>query len=145
MSDVDKRLKDFIQVVEKRQIKRLQLLGELCVSHARDFNKIGAFLNQTGNLRSSIGYVVFKNGISVHSNYEVVLNGNEGVEAGKELANKVGSKYSDGVVLVVTAGMNYALYVEAKGRDVLTSAENMAQQELPKMLEALKRNIGKIE
>lgn len=145
MSDVDKRLKDFLRTIEKRQIERLQYLGELCVSHARSIPKEIGFTDQTGNLRSSIGYVIFKNGISVHSNYETVLKGNEGVKAGKELSKKVGSKYSDGIVLVVTAGMNYALYVEAKGRDVLTSAENMAQQELPKMLEALKRNIGKIE
>jgi len=41
------------------------------------------------------------------------------------------------------AGMNYAIYLEAKGRDVLTSAEQLAQQELPRMLSELVSNINK--
>jgi hypothetical protein len=144
VEDVQKRFDKFLQVIEKRQIERLQYLGELCVIHARSVPKDVGFEDQTGNLRSSIGYVVFKNGISVHENYDKVKGGSVGVASGKDLAKSVGSKYTSGIVLVVTAGMNYALYVEAKGRDVLASAEAMAQQELPKILEALKRNIGKL-
>ena len=69
--------------------------------------------------------------------------GNTGIKEGQKLAKTIGSKYPEGVVLVVTAGMNYALYVESKGRDVLTSAEHLAQQELPKMLQKLVSNIEK--
>lgn len=142
--DVKRRFDQYLQVIEKRQIQRLQMLGEICVKQARSIPKEVGFEDQTGNLRSSIGYAVFKNGISVGDNYVNVLGGSVGVEAGKSLANKVGSKYSDGMVLVVTAGMDYALYVEAQGRDVLTSAESLAKQELPRMLEALKRNINSL-
>ena len=37
--------------------------------------------------------------------------------------------------------MNYAAYVEAKGKNVLTSAEHLAERELPRMLEKLISNI----
>ena len=98
-------------------------------------------MDQTGNLRSSIGYIVFVDGVAVGENYVPVSGGVEGVEKGKALAKKVGSTYKNGVCMVVTAGMNYAVHVEAKGRDVLTSAEHLAKQELPKILQELQTNI----
>lgn len=39
--------------------------------------------------------------------------------------------------------MNYALYVESRGRDVIASAEQLAERELPRMLEKLVDNIKK--
>ena len=57
---------------------------------------------------------------------------------------EIAAKYPKGYVLVVVAGMNYAVYVESKGRDVLTSAEKLAETELPKMLRQLKDNIRKM-
>ena len=53
---------------------------------------------------------------------------------------KVG-KETKGVALVVVAGMNYAAYVEARGKNVLSSAEHLAERELPRMLEKLITNI----
>ena len=133
----------FLQVIEKQQIEKLQYLGELCVEHAKLVPPDVGFTDQTGNLRSSIGYMVFKNGVAIHDNYVQTKEGNKGVKAGQRLAKKVGSKYPQGIVLVVTAGMNYAVHVESKGRDVLTSAESLARQELPKMIESLVSNIKK--
>lgn len=138
--DVKKRFDEFLKKIEKSQIRRLQMLGEMCASHAKSIPADIGFRDQTGNLRSSIGYAVFKNGIAVHEGY---TDTNAGATEGKELANKVGTKYTNGICLVVTAGMNYAIYLEARGRDVLTSAEIMAKNELPKMLEALRKNINR--
>lgn len=142
-SDVKKRFDAALEVIRKWQIKYLQHLGELCVTHARQVPAEIGFTDQTGNLRSSIGYVVFVDGVAVHDNYVPVYGGSEGVEKGKALAKKVGSSYKDGICLVVTAGMNYAIHVESKGRDVLTSAEQLAKQELPKILSELSNNISK--
>lgn len=143
-TDVRKRFNAFLEVIEKRQIERLQYLGEMCVKHARLIPKNIGFEDQTGNLRSSIGYMVFKDGMAVKGKYAQILGGSEGAQAGEALARKVGSKSKDNkIMLVVTAGMNYAIYVESKGRDVLTSAENLAKQELPKMVERLVSNINK--
>lgn len=132
-NDVRERFDNFLKEVEKAQIEALERLGEECVTHAREIPAEVGFTDRTGNLRSSMGYVIFKNGVAIRSNYVQVLEGSEGVKAGQQLAEQVGSG-TKGIVLVVTAGMNYATYVEAKGRDVLASAELLAQRKLPKIL-----------
>ena len=139
-SDVEKRFQAFFDEIERKQIARLQKLGEMCVTHARNVPPSAGFNDQTGNLRSSIGYMVFKDGVAIHTAYNQVMQGSEGAKAGEALARKVGEA-SNGICLVITAGMNYALYVESKGKDVITSAEHLAQRELPKMLEKLVSNI----
>ena len=140
MDDVRERFGGFLDEVERKEIIRLQKLGEKCVNHARNVAPDVGFEDQTGNLRSSIGYMVFNNGIAIHTGYDQVLNGSEGAKKGEELARKVGEQ-TKGICLVVTAGMEYAVYVEAKGRDVITSAEMMAERELPEELEKLVANI----
>lgn len=139
----------FLDVVKKQQISRLQELGEMCVDYARSVPPETGFHDQTGNLRSSIGYMVFVDGVAVHqSPFEqvqpkaevstgVVYNGNK---VGEELCRQIGEQ-TTGVCLVCVAGMNYAQYVESKGRDVLTGAEHLAEKELPRMLEQLVKNI----
>lgn len=138
-ADIHKRFENFMKVIEKRQIERLQYLGEQCVAKAR-LN--GDYMDRTGNLRSSTGYVVFKNGVAIHVNFEQTLSGLKGTNEGKKIAIKAGSKYKNGVCLVVVAGMNYALAVESRGRDVLTSTELFAIQEMPGLLAELKKNIN---
>ena len=138
--DIEKRFNAFLNEVERKQIARLKMLGEMCVKHARDIPPSQGFQDQTGNLRSSIGYMVFKDGVAVHGAYNQVMQGSEGTKTGEALARKVGEA-SKGICLVVTAGMNYALHVESTGRDVITSAEHLAQRELPRMLEELVSNI----
>lgn len=129
----------FIKVAEKRTIQRFQYLGEQCVILARSN---GDYMDQTGNLRSSVGYVVFKDGVAVSQSFSQVGSGLKGTNEGRTTAMKVGAKNKKGISLVVVAGMNYALAVESKGRDVLTSTELFAKQQLPIMMEALRRNIN---
>lgn len=126
--DVQERFDAFLGQIQKQQIKRLQMLGEMCVTHARSIPKEQGFEDQTGNLRSSIGYAVFVDGVAVHSFYEEIKGGAVG-----ELSVKIGER-TNGVCLVVTAGMNYVL---------IASAEQLAERELPRMLEKLIDNIKK--
>lgn len=135
--DIQKRFDAFLEEVLKQQIEAFQHLGEMCVAHARSVPKKVGFEDRTGNLRSSIGYAIFVDGMAIHTAYK---GRSEGIEAGSELAERVG-KNTRGICLVVTAGMNYAVYVEAKGRDVLTSAEILAARELPRMRNQLTSNI----
>lgn len=139
-ADVQRRFDAFLSEIERQQIKRLQMLGEMCVNEARTK---GNYQDQTGNLRSSIGYAVFVDGMALHTMFNQIGDGSEGVKAGEALAQKVGSAHK-GICLVVTAGMNYSLYVEAKGLNVITSAEHLAERELPKMLDKLVSNIQKV-
>lgn len=140
MSDVKGRFDAFLAEIERQQIEALQRLGEQCVLHARTVPSDVGFHDITGNLRSSIGYMVFVDGVAVHGSYVQVKEGSEGIKAGESLAKKVGQE-TKGVCLIVTAGMNYALYVESKGKDVITSAEHLAERELPRMLEDLVTDI----
>lgn len=143
--DLNKVLQQRLERINAAILMRLQELGEKCVNHARSIPSDIGFMDQTGNLRSSIGYVIYQNGSPVDSNFEQVSgskgDGSEGKSKGEGLAKEIAGKYPNGFVLVVVAGMNYALYVESKNRDVLTSAEHLAEQELPRMLEKLKTGI----
>ena len=138
-AQIKARIDNFIKAIEKRQIQRLQYLGEQCVTKAR---LDGDYMDQTGNLRSSIGYVVFSNGTAIHQSFEQIGAGLKGKNEGRAVAFKAGAKFKDGICLVVVAGMNYALAVESRGRDVLTSTELFAKQEMPKILAQLKSNIN---
>lgn len=139
---IKQRFDRFLETIKKKQIDRLQRLGEMCVIEART-NK--GYMMQTGALTSSTGYKVFVDGVAVHEQFEAASgsqgeSATKGMQAGQELADKVGSQ-TKGVALVVVAGMDYAFYVEKSGRNVLTSAEKLAERELPKMLNKLINNI----
>lgn len=140
--DVRKRFDAFLNEVEKKQIARLQRLGEMCLVEART-NK--GYMMQTGALLSSTGYEVFVDGVAIHSQFDAASGAESnaaemGIKSGQSIAETIG-KGTKGIALVVVAGMNYAAYVEAKGYNVLSSAEHLAERELPRMLEKLISNI----
>lgn len=97
-------------------------VGEQCIIEARE---AGNYTDQTGNLRSSIGYAVVMDGKVVQRDcIDKVKQGDEGVSEGDDyLSKRIKKARKKGIVLIVTAGMNYAEYVEAKGYNVLSSAE----------------------
>lgn len=111
----------------------LNYVGLECVKEARTMRK---YTDQTGNLRSSTGYAVVYNGrIVKQSNFEKVKQeATEGTATGKRLIQQLASSYADGLVLVLVAGMDYAVYVEARGYNVLNSAEDLARRLVPEML-----------
>ena len=140
--DVRKRFDAFLNEIEKKQIARLQRLGEMCLVEART-NK--GYMMQTGALLSSTGYEVFVDGVAIHSQFDAASGAESnaaetGIKSGQNIAESIG-KGTKGIALVVVAGMNYAAYVEAKGYNVLSSAEHLAERELPRMLEKLISNI----
>ena len=140
--DVRKRFDAFLNEIEKKQIARLQRLGEMCLVEART-NK--GYMMQTGALLSSTGYEVFVDGVAIHSQFDAASGAESnaaetGIKSGQSIAETSG-KGTKGIALVVVAGMNYAAYVEAKGYNVLSSAEHLAERELPRMLEKLISNI----
>lgn len=138
-------------------------VGLLCITEARDN---GNYEDQTGNLRSSIGFavvvdgkIVTKSGFTqVHGRGENMAlvryktkagkevkfwakgksgDGSEGVRQGEQLLDKLASEHSTGICLIVAAGMNYAIYVEERGKNVLTSARLLADRKVPQILEQL--------
>ena len=97
------------------------------------------FNDQTGNLRSSIGFMVFYNGEEQHANFE----GSEaqGKAQGLQFARSIGSEFNDGWALVTVAGMEYAGWVEALGYDVITGSTLGAEPKFQKHWQRISKGI----
>ena len=145
LSEVHDMLMREAERVESLTIRALSKLGEQCVTKIRDRAGDKSWYDQTGNLRSSVGYVIAHNkNIIQYSAFNQVKQGSEGVKTGKDLAEKLAKRYSNNYVLIVVAGMNYAEFVEAMdNKDVLSSTELWVKEQVPLMLEKLKRQIAK--
>lgn len=90
------------------------------------------FNDRTGNLRSSIGYLIMKDGELVTDDFEESQRGTDkttGRSKGLEYAKEV-SVSMKGYLLVVVAGMEYAMYVEGLGYDVITGSSLIAEKSL---------------
>lgn len=144
ISEVDRLISQTNQYAERKTVRVLGFLGEKCIIEARDRSQQESWYDQTGNLRSSIGYVIVVNGKIVSTNgFGKVKNGSNGVLEGKALARKLAGNYKTGYALIVVAGMHYAAYVEAMdNKVVLTSAALLARRELPGMMRQLKTQIA---
>lgn len=140
INDIDATFKALLAEVDRQLIESLTRVGEEAVKLAKMIPPERGFKDRTGNLRSSIGYVVLVDGKPVNVAFAAVKGGHAGVNEGQRLALQVGSK-TEGYALVVVAGMNYAVHVESKGRDVLTSAEKFAEKEVAEHLADLVTNI----
>lgn len=128
---VDKRMELYLM----RVVATLELIGQKCVREARDR---GSYQDQTGNLRSSVGYAIVRDGRIISlSDFNVVKQGVQGQNEGVNLVKKIAKEYTKGIVLIVVAGMNYAAVVETR-RNVLTSSELLAEIEVPRLLNKLK-------
>lgn len=124
-----------VERVTSALIYNLCAVGEQVLNQARSTN---SYKDQTGNLRSSIGYVVAVDGEVIQSSsFEVVKDGADGSRDGKSYALDLVKQFPEGIVLIVVAGMNYASYVSAKGYDVLDSSEVLADRLVPEILKQL--------
>lgn len=134
-AEIDRYIAGRVEAIKQALVYNLSAIGEQVLNAARSTN---SYKDQTGNLRSSIGYVVAVDGEIVQmSSFEVVKDGSEGAKGGKDYAMKLTNDFPQGIVLIVVAGMNYASYVSAKGYDVLDSSELLADKLVPQMLQKL--------
>lgn len=93
------------------------------------------YIDDSGNLRNSIGFLLAYNGEVVNSDFK----GGEPGDAAKKIANDALLGNANGIVLILTAGMEYAVNVHRRGYDVLTSAELFCKQSFDKMLSKYKK------
>lgn len=129
-------LAEYMQRISTAVLRNLRYLGEQCVTEAR---KNHTYKDQTGNLTSSIGYVIAVNGRVVSRSQFNVTNqaAMDGSKEGVEYAMEVARRFPRDVVLIVVAGRSYAKYVAAKGYNVLDSAEQLARREAKTILQGL--------
>jgi len=129
-AEIERKMKAYRNAI----VNRFRQAGEKFVTLAR-LN--GEYIDQTGNLRSSIGYIILYNGAPL---FEAFPGGkSEGVAKGKSLAEKESS--DNGYVLVGVAGMEYAAAVESKGRDVITGSSQIVEGWLNNALQSLKNKL----
>lgn len=131
-AEIDRYIEQRVEALKNALIYNLCAIGEQVLNAARTTN---SYKDQTGNLRSSLGYVVAVDGEVVQmSSFDVVKDGGQGATNGREYALQLIQDFPRGIVLIVVAGMNYASYVSAKGYDVLDSSELLADKLVPQML-----------
>lgn len=139
-ADIRARMNQEIERRRQAIIAQLFYIGEECLTQARSGHK---YLNQTGNLCSSIGYCILVDGSIVHEGEWKNVSGGkgdgtEGKKQGVAFLHELASKQTrKGIVFLMVAGMPYAQYVEAMSLDVLDTSEQMAQRKIKDMLDRL--------
>ena len=160
-ADIDNWLKAFQEKAEAALLMTLKRAGERFVKYARE---TGRYNDRTGNLRSSIGYIIVKDGTPqvvafkaqkspertiteqvtqtladgtkrvATRKVKVGGDGKEGAQKAERLAAKIAREHKTGYVLIGVAGMEYAKWVEAMGLDVITSSSIKTEEYLRKSI-----------
>lgn len=119
--------------VENKVLLALDRAGQRLVDIARESK---TYQDETGNLTASIGYGVYHKGeeFSIGG-----FGGGNGEKEGVKRLSDVASKHkSKAYVLVVVAGMEYAIYVERSGYIVLDVAKLKANSVITEELNKVK-------
>ncbi len=133
----EQALREYIEKAKEKAIidviEAIDRAFKETVNYAKNIPPDVGFYDQSGNLRGSIGYVLFQDGREINSFFQ---GASQGVNTGRSLAERIAqSQQGEGVIIgVLVAGMNYAVYVEAMGKDVLASASFRLVPEFKKNL-----------
>lgn len=138
MHDVERWTNRFTDRAEEKMIEALAYVGEHFVKIARDRLPEESFYDHTGNLRSSLGYVIVQDGDIILGDFERSDRGTEGatgVQEAKKLTQKLALTYNKGLVLIGVAGMHYAVRVEQlEGKDVISGPQIAAEEMLKRII-----------
>lgn len=149
-----KQIRDYLNAQTGKMVHRviasLQYIGEEVVNQIRN-SDISYWDDHTGNLRSSIGYIVSLDGQPIGmSGFEQVEGPQaegapaDGGDKGEQYARHIATLYPQGISLIVVAGMEYASYVEnIKSRTVLAQGEIVAKKMVSEMIQKLDKRYGK--
>lgn len=148
-ADIRKQMEAQMQNIEKAILSRLEYVGQEFVKMAREKTaSTGGFNDITGNLRSSIGFVVLKDGRLVSENFEIANSGSDkttGLKEAKRFANELKNDFATGYALIVVAGMDYAAAVENRHhKDVITGSSLIAEANLRRAMQRLKDKVGRL-
>ena len=127
-----------VKIIEDTVFDLMQQVGEQFVYDARSTR---TYKDRTRNLRSSIGYVIVKDGNEVFGNFEGTQ---EGRSVSKRVIKTIQAEYPKGYALIAVAGMNYAAFVEAKGYDVITGSSQVAEVNIKRAFNRLKQSMNKL-
>lgn len=136
-------LTKYIQInaskIENLAIKHFISVGKQFVNLARSPH---AYQNYTGNLESSIACEVRRNGAVVYADYKKAGSGSDratGVRKAKAFIEQLAEEMPNGIALIVVAGMEYAAYVEARQKDVITGSSLIAKKLLKQAIDDIRQ------
>lgn len=136
--EVERWFNYHVDRAEEKMYKLMQRAGEEFVKIARDKGK---YTDHTGNLRSSVGYVIVANGRVLSENFELSDKGTDkatGKQRAKRLTAELATLYNKGFVLIGVAGMKYAVIVEAmENKDVISLAASHTEDWIRKQSKTL--------
>jgi hypothetical protein len=104
---------------EEAIVLTLHRIGQEAVNWAREN---GTYTDQTGNLRNSIGYAIYKDGKSIdwmHDDRGHIQAHIDALSASGQFQKEIPST---GYCCVVFAGMEYGIFVESYGYTVLSGS-----------------------
>ena len=133
MSDLEKIINEDVDTWVEDLIDRYVVAGKKFVKKARAQTKgEGGFGNITWNLRSSIGFVITYNNKIIFEYFPPIKGGTVGEKNGLAYAQEIAVLVSelDAVTLIIVAGEDYASFVEAKDKDVITQIGKTFPKEL---------------
>lgn len=126
-----------VKMFFEKAAERAELIIEnLLARTGEEFVKVakseGQYDDHTGNLRSSIGYVVLKDGKPISMDFQISdkagTDKQTGKREGEQFALSLASLFPKGYVLICVAGMKYAAFVEAmENKDVVSLAADKAR------------------
>lgn len=136
--EVERWFNYHIDRAEEKMYILMQRAGEEFVKIAREKGK---YIDHTGNLRSSVGYVIVANGKVLSENFEFSDEGTDkvtGKQRAKRLTSELAPLYNKGFVLIGVAGMKYAVVVEAmENKDVISSSASHIEDWIRKQSKTL--------
>lgn len=136
-ADIKRAIKERVAQYRNAITDRLKFAGEQFINLAREK---GDYMDHTGNLRNSVGYMIFYGKRLLASAFV----GTEGiaVKEGRKAANRIARDHPDGYIFIGVAGMDYAAAVESKGKDVITGSAKVIEKLLKKSLKTLNKNFN---
>lgn len=117
-------------------------LVDVCEKFVADARSTDTYTDRTRNLRSSIGYVILKDGKEVFGNFDGV---EDGINQGRAMVKGLLGDYPKGYIIIVVAGMEYAAAVESKGYDVITGSSLQAEGHLKSRIARLRQALQKLK
>ena len=113
--DLDRMTVGCLHLLREEILRSLMILGEQSVRRVRDRAGEDSWYDDTGNLRSSIGYGVYDHSnIIVTSAFEQVKQGSKGSAEGSRMINEIASEYRKVYALVVIAALGVLLFIRYK-------------------------------
>lgn len=132
MAEVDAYLEEHLDNLDQVVVRCASEAGERGNNQSRSNH---SYIDQTGNLTSSMSYSVVKDGdLVLGGECEVVKQGQVGAKEGEEFAKQLLAEFPTNISVIQSVGMDYAGYVSAKGYDVLDSGELVAERTLKERL-----------